>query len=121
MQKKLITLAEDDEDLAILLRLHLKSIGYPSVNFSTIGETTSFLIHKKSGLLLMDNHLADGLAMDHLGAIKAATPDIPIVLMTADYLEDLVSHENYCFLDAVLLKPFAPESLNAVIEKAVTM
>ena len=120
MHEKFITVAEDDADLAIILQLHLKSIGYPSVNFSSIGEATSFVYQKKSGLLLIDNHLTDGIAIDYVGSIKNTTPGIPIILMTADYIEDLVEHENYCFLDGLLLKPFAPESLNAVIEKAAT-
>jgi DNA-binding NtrC family response regulator len=118
MNKKLIVLAEDDQDLSYILTLHLNKLGYTTVNFQLISDVKSFLRRKKPSLVLMDNHLTDGMALDHISRIKTFAPKVTIILMTADFLHDLREHKNYCFLDGLLLKPFPPEKLNDILEKA---
>lgn len=118
MEEKLIVLAEDDLDLSYLLGLHLNKLGYTTVKFELIKDVKSFLRRRTPGLVLMDNHLTDGMALDHISRIKTVAPKAAIILMTADFIHDLQEHKNYCFLDGLLLKPFRPESLNDILEKA---
>ena len=118
MEEKLIVLAEDDLDLSYILNLHLSKLGYTTVNFQLISDVKSFLRKRKPGLVLMDNHLTDGTALDHINRIKMFAPKVLIILMTADFIHDLCDHKNYCFLDGLLLKPFPPERLNDILEKA---
>jgi DNA-binding NtrC family response regulator len=118
MEEKLIVLAEDDQDLSYILGIHLNKLGYTTVNFQLISDVKSFLRRRKPYLVIMDNHLTDGMTLDHISRIKTVAPKVSIILMTADFIHDVREHKNYCFLDGLLLKPFPPERLNDVLEKA---
>jgi DNA-binding NtrC family response regulator len=118
MEEKLIVLAEDDQDLSYILGIHLNKLGYTTVNFQLISDVKSFLRRRKPYLVIMDNHLTDGMTLDHISRIKTVAPKVSIILMTADFIHDVREHKNYCFLDGLLLKPFPPERLNDILEKA---
>jgi response regulator of citrate/malate metabolism len=90
------------------------------VNFQLISDVKSFLRRRKPYLVIMDNHLTDGMTLDHISRIKTVAPKVSIILMTADFIHDVREHKNYCFLDGLLLKPFPPERLNDILEKAAT-
>jgi DNA-binding NtrC family response regulator len=120
MEEKLIVLAEDDQDLSYILGIHLNKLGYTTVNFQLISDVKSFLRRRKPYLVIMDNHLTDGMTLDHISRIKTVAPKVSIILMTADFIHDVREHKNYCFLDGLLLKPFPPERLNDILEKAAT-
>lgn len=113
-------IVDDDLDLGLILQLHLNGEGFKTIFLQSISEATMYLNSSHPTLLLVDNHLTDGVALDHVGKIKTSTPDLPIVLMTADFIEELRSHQNYGYLDGLLLKPFAPEILNQVLHHVIT-
>jgi DNA-binding NtrC family response regulator len=114
--KQLILIAEDDEDLCHLLEIHIRSKGYQTIIVQSIQETQSCLTSQSPSMVLLDNNLNDGRAMDYVEKLKAISPGLPIVLMTADFIQDLRQSQHYTCLDGVLLKPFTPESLNKVLE-----
>jgi DNA-binding response OmpR family regulator len=120
MGKNEIVIVEDDLDLGLILQLHLQGNGFKTIFLQSISEATSYLTYQHPTLLLVDNHLTDGTALDHIGEFKTSTPDLSIVLMTADFIEELRGHQNYNCLDGLLLKPFAPEILNQVLQHAIT-
>jgi response regulator of citrate/malate metabolism len=120
MEKNEIMIVEDDLDLGLILQLHLQGNGFKTIFLQSISETTTYLTYEQPTLLLVDNHLTDGTALDHIGEFKTSTPDLSIVLMTADFLEELQNHQNYGYLDGLLLKPFAPEILNQVLQHAIS-
>jgi DNA-binding response OmpR family regulator len=119
MEKNEIMIVEDDLDLGLILQLHLNGHGFKTIFLQSISEATTYLSYEHPVLLLVDNHLTDGTALDYIGEFKTFTPDLPIVLMTADFIEELRCHQNYSYLDGLLLKPFAPEILDQVVHHAI--
>ncbi len=115
--KRTILIAEDDPDLSHLLELHLRSRGYVARCVRSIREAESSLSETRPAMILLDNNLPDGLAIQSLDKFRSHAADIPIVLMTADFLHDVRGHEQYGAIDAILLKPFTSDRLNHILDQ----
>lgn len=55
--------------------------------------------------------------MDHIDRFKSGSPGVPMVLMTADFIQDLRKSQGYLSFDGLLLKPFSPDKLDVVLER----
>jgi DNA-binding response OmpR family regulator len=114
---QLILIVENDTDLCHLLELHIRSKGYKTISVHSIKETESLLLDKQPSMVLLDNNLDDGIGMDHIEKLKATSPEMSVVLMTADYIQDLRKSRHYPEIDGLLLKPFSPDKLNEVLNR----
>ena len=113
--KNVILIVENDKDLSRLLTMHLQSKGYSTLAVDSIKEAELLLSNPGLTLMLIDNHLEDGLAIDHVEHFKSCSPGTPIVMMTADYIQDIRKSTQFKSLDGILLKPFTPASLNEIL------
>lgn len=113
--KNVILIVENDQDLSRLLTMHLRRKGYSTLSVDSLKGAESLLSNPGLTLMLIDNHLEDGLAIDHVEHFKSRSPGTPIVMMTADYIQDIRKSKQFNSLDGILLKPFSPDSLNDIL------
>jgi DNA-binding response OmpR family regulator len=114
--KGTILIVDDDRDLCKLLSMYLRKIGYTTTCLHALNDV-EFHLQDNPILILLDNQLDDGIGLDFISHFKRSCPDVPIVLMTADYVTDLKKKADFVCIDGLLLKPFTTRSLDQVLER----
>lgn len=112
---------EDEALNRALLRAMLGRSGDPRVSTAvlheaaTLGEARRLLSDREVDLILLDVRLPDGNGLDLVREIKARTPALGVVVMSASVLPDEREHALHSGCDAFLGKPYAAaELLDAV-------
>lgn len=115
----LILLVEDKESMALMLSETLKVGGYESLWAKDGREAFHRLKEKKFDLVLTDLKLPYKTGLDVLNEVKERSPMTPVILMTAfgtvETAVKAVKDGAYDFLT----KPFDPDHLLLIIEKAL--
>jgi two-component system, OmpR family, response regulator len=116
MSKIKILLAEDDENLGVLLREYLKAKSFEADLFGDGEKAFKSFMKTNYDLCLLDvmMPIKDGfsLAKD----IRAINQDIPIIFLTAKSLKDDVIEGFRIGADDYITKPFSMEELLVRIE-----
>lgn len=113
--KKLIYVADDQEDIRTLVTMFLESDGYDVVAFATGDELYKEFINKPCDLMILDIMMpgTDGLTICNRVRQKST---VPIILLTAkdtdsDYIAGIsLGSDDY------LTKPFRPTLLNIKVK-----
>jgi EAL domain-containing protein (putative c-di-GMP-specific phosphodiesterase class I)/CheY-like chemotaxis protein len=120
MNGKKILLVEDDEDLAHLIKILLRSHQY-EVDTAMTGERALDLVREHQDLVLLDRGLPDMEGMEICRKIRedGRTRSIPVIMLTGrsspvDKLEGL-----YIGADEYITKPFECEELLARVEAVI--
>lgn len=118
---KPILVVEDSEDLLLLMKLTLESVGYQVETATSGKEAISTIFEVQPLLILMDIMMPniDGLEVSR--SIKEAwsDQDLPILLVSAiDRLEDKQLETSKA--DGILYKPFNLDDLISRVEELVT-
>lgn len=84
MHKKIILIVDDDQSFIDCLRTVLTSLGKIETA-NTIAEAEKYIADNKPNIILLDNHLPDGLGIKLLKKLKSRheMKNIPIILITA--------------------------------------
>lgn len=107
---------EDNDELADLLVRGLRSAGYASDRFSTVGEARNALATTSYAALILDLGLPDGDGLAVLRELRHRHDSTPVLLLTArGGLHDKVTGFRDG-ADDYLVKPFALEELIARLE-----
>ncbi len=111
-----ILLAEDDENLGILLRNYLTAKSYETVLFTDGKKALGAFPAGAFGLCLLDIMMPemDGLTLAR--EIRIISPDIPIIFVTAKSQKDDVIEGFKSGADDYITKPFSMEELLYRIE-----
>lgn len=110
-----LLLIEDNDRLAGFVGRALEDAGFAVDHCMTAGEGEAALSTARYAVLLLDLGLPDDDGMNLLRRIRATTPAMPILVLTArDGIDDRVNGLN-AGADDYLLKPFAMEELTARI------
>lgn len=111
-----ILLAEDDENLGILLRNYLNAKNYETMLFNN-GKLALEAFPKGSfGLCLLDIMMPEMDGLTLAGEIRSLNPSIPIIFLTAKSQEDDVIDGFKSGADDYMTKPFSMEELLYRIE-----
>lgn len=109
-----LLLVEDDPVLGCGLRDYLRYRGHVVDWLTTLGQASA-AISDPIDMILLDWRLPDGSGVEWLGALRARGLELPVVIMTArDTLNDRIRGLD-SGADDYLVKPFAPEELEARI------
>jgi two-component system OmpR family response regulator len=109
-----LLLVEDDPVLGGGLRDYLRYRGHVVDWLTTLGQASA-AISDPVDMILLDWRLPDGSGVEWLGALRARGSVLPVVIMTArDTLNDRIRGLDGG-ADDYLVKPFAPEELEARI------
>lgn len=110
-----ILIVDDEVDICYFLSRNLNRKSYDASYVNTLREARTAISEKNPAILLLDNHLPDGLGMDFASEVKRDHPGLKIVMITAhDTPNDRsIAHKNG--IDCFLSKPFMmTEVFNAI-------
>ena len=118
---KPILVVEDSEDLSLLMKLTLESVGYEVETAASGKEAISTIFEVEPLLILMDIMMpgVDGLQVSRSIKEDWADRNLPILLVSAlDRLEDKQLKNSKA--DGILYKPFNLDDLICRVEELVT-
>ncbi|HHP7231223.1 MAG TPA: PleD family two-component system response regulator [Xenococcaceae cyanobacterium] len=107
-----ILIVEDSEDLSLLMKLTLESVGYKVVTANNAEEAISSVAKEQPQLILMDIMMpqTNGLTVSRSIKENVTNQSLPILLVSAiDRLKDQQLAESKA--DGILYKPFDLEDL----------
>src|ERR1700749_905521 len=116
-----VLIIDDSTEICILVSHILKSIQLTSHSVHTLLDAVLYLVKNRYPVILLDNHLPDGLGIDFIKYIKKASPHSKIIMITAyDNVETKTKAEEMG-ADLFIAKPFTKAILcEAVIEMLKT-
>lgn len=120
--KKLVLLLEDDPVQLRMLALHVEAIGLRAVKTSTIAEANQQLSEQPIDLAVLDVHLPDGNGLDFASKIDEdpQRAGMPIVILSSSPPEDIVRKTRACGGLYFIGKPYDPNVLMTIVEKAMS-
>ncbi len=112
-------IVEDDTDICYLLTGILKQKKMASTFVNTLADAMKSLENNIPDILILDNHLPDGLGVEFISFLKENYPTTGIIMITAhdtgpDQLNALNKGADY-----FLGKPFTRTAMAATLEKFV--
>lgn len=113
---KTILLIEDEQDLAKLVTLNLKSMNHAVVHCTTLEQASQVIANKQVDLILMDRMLPDGDGITLCQQIREAGNELPCMLLTAKDSEADVVLGLESGADDYLVKPFSVLELRARVK-----
>jgi DNA-binding response OmpR family regulator len=113
-----LLVADDDEDILMLVQLRLSRSGYEVVVARDGEEALRLTREKQPDLAVLDWMMPKASGLEVLRAIRAdaATREIPVVLLTARASEADIQEGLDAGADDYIAKPFSPQELAARIE-----
>jgi len=114
-----ILVVDDDKSVTGALDFILRDAGYQVVTTNSIGEAKSVLSNRSFDLVITDLRLADGTGIELITHIKQQTPNTEVILMTAfgstEVTIEAIKRGAYYYLE----KPYPPDRLLALVERAL--
>jgi len=116
--KKLQALIIDDEvDICYLLKGMLRQKNIDASYVTTLADAEAHLQKNDPPVIFLDNHLSDGMGIDHIARIKKEHPASFIIMITA---HDTSIDREIAYKEGVdffIGKPFTREMILKTIEK----
>jgi DNA-binding response OmpR family regulator len=116
--KKLQALIIDDEvDICYLLKGMLRQKNIDASYVTTLADAEAHLKKNDPPVIFLDNHLSDGMGIDHIARIKKEHPASCIIMITA---HDTSTDREIAYKEGVdffIGKPFTREMILRTIEK----
>src|SRR5881409_218499 len=114
-----VLIIDDERPVLMTLEALLKRYGYQVETAPTATQGLKLLKSKSPTLVLLDLRLPDADGLEMLDRIKSELPDVQVIILTAhDSLHNAIESIKrgaYHFIS----KPYAPEELLSLIEKAL--
>jgi DNA-binding NtrC family response regulator len=114
-----ILIVDDDKSVTGALATILTEAGYETLGANSLVQAKSILTTRSFDLVLVDLRLADGTGIDLIAHIKQQTPDTEVILMTAfgsiEVTIEAIKSGAYYYLE----KPFPPDRLLPLVERAL--
>ena len=114
-----ILLVEDDASIAIVITAALEAEGLSVTACDTIAERDRQLADGKFGALVTDVMLPDGDGIETLDEVRAAHPDMPIVILSAQNTLDTAVRATERGAFEYFPKPFDIDDLARTVRQAV--
>ncbi len=119
MEMENVLIIDDEVDICYFLKRNLDRKDYTTTFVNTLKEALKLMEEHRPNVVLLDNHLPDGLGLDFAEQVKRNYPDIKIVMITAhDTPIDRFS-ANKNGVDYFLSKPFMMKEVYSALD-AVT-
>jgi DNA-binding NtrC family response regulator len=120
-QAKKILVVDDEPSVTGSLRLILGEAGYDVSTAHSVADSANLLKQTKVDLVITDLRLSDGTGIELITHIKANTPDIEVILMTGygsiDVTIEAIKAGAYYYLE----KPYTPDRLFALVDRALQL
>jgi DNA-binding NtrC family response regulator len=114
-----ILVVDDEASVTGALKLVLEDAGYEVLTAQSIAEANRLLTGRYFDLIITDFRLSDATGIDLLAQIKRDSPDTEVILMSAygslDITIEAIKRGAFYYLE----KPYAPDSLLALVKRAL--
>lgn len=114
-----ILVVDDDKSVTGALAAILTEAGYETLTTNSLVQAKSILSSRSFDLVLVDLRLTDGTGIDLIVHLKDQTPDTEVILMTAFGSIEVTIEAIKCGAYYYLEKPFPPDRLLALVERAL--
>ena len=114
-----ILVVDDERSVTGALELILRDSGYQVLTSNSVAEATDVLNHGYFDLVITDFRLSDATGIDLITHIKRETPDTEVILMTAYGSLDITIEAIKCGAYYYLEKPYTPDRLVTLVERAL--
>ena len=111
-----VLVADDDAAMRMLCRVNLELEGFRVLEARTLGEARRALEDDPPDLVLLDVHIAGEDGRDLLEELRASDSPVKIVMLTGSVD---VTLGRFDAADRVVVKPFEPLELVAVVRQLV--
>ncbi len=111
-----ILIVDDEPDICYFLSINLAKRGFDTTVSNTLADAEKEIRNEPPTVLLLDNHLPDGMGVDFLNNINALYPEMKIIMITAhDSAQDRSKayHNGSSFF---LSKPFTIAAVNKILD-----
>lgn len=116
-KKPPVLIIDDEVDICYLLRGIMKLKNIEADYVTSLAEAEIKLQKANPSVIFLDNHLSDGMGMDHIRRFKKEYPSASIVMITA-YDTPLDREKAYKEgVDFFIGKPFTREIIFKTLEK----
>lgn len=121
MPRKRILVVDDEVSVTGALEIIFGEQGYTVETAGTIASAIRLLSKRSFDLVLTDFRLPDATGMELIQSVKRDTPETEVILITAqgsiDIAIEAIKHGAYYYLE----KPFTPEQVTALAERALQL
>jgi DNA-binding NtrC family response regulator len=118
---KKILIVDDEPSVTEALELILGDAGFEVLTAAGFAESARILQQKPVDLVITDLRLSDASGIDLINHIKQHTPDIEVILMTGygslDVTIEAIKAGAYYYLE----KPYTPDRLFALVDRALQL
>ena len=114
-----ILLVEDDASIALVINTALEAEGFTVTCCDSVAERDRLLAANQYALLLTDVMLTDGDGLETLGAVRAAAPDLPIIVLSAQNTLDTAVRASDTGAFEYFPKPFDLDELVSTVRAAL--
>ncbi len=119
--KKLILIADDEEELRNILSIRLSESGYAAVGASNGEEVVSMAKENKPKLIIMDIMMpgVDGMVASQQLKEDASTKDIPLIFLTGLQDKNTESPDHWSGNNIIFAKPYEFNELLIAVKKLI--
>jgi two-component system, NtrC family, nitrogen regulation response regulator GlnG len=114
-----ILLVEDDASIAIVITAALEAEGFGVVRCDSIAERDRLLAERRFSALVTDVILTDGDGIATIDRVRAADPDLPIIILSAQNTLDTAVRATDTGAFEYFPKPFDIDELARTVRQAV--
>jgi len=111
-----VLVVDDEPSLRLLCRVNLELEGFRVLEARTLGEARRALEDDPPDLVLLDVHIAGEDGRDLLEELRASESPVKVVMLTGSVD---VTLSRFDAADRVVVKPFEPLELVAVVRELV--
>lgn len=114
-----VLLVEDDPGIALVITAALEAEGFAVTRCDSVAERDLLLAEHSFDALVTDVILTDGDGIETLGAVRAAAPDMPIIILSAQNTLDTAVRASDTGAFEYFPKPFDIDELARTVRQAV--
>ncbi|MFM6950608.1 MAG: sigma-54-dependent transcriptional regulator [Novosphingobium sp.] len=114
-----VLLVEDDTSIAIVITAALEAEGFAVVRCDSIAERDRLLGERRFSALVTDVMLIDGDGIATIDRVRAADPDLPIIILSAQNTLDTAVRATDTGAFEYFPKPFDIDELARTVRQAV--
>jgi len=120
-KQPVVLVADDEEDIKVVLRMFLEAVGYEVVTAFDGLDALEQIKSAKPDVVLMDIMMPviDGIEVVRQMKATPGIRDIPVVMLTAAAQSDMVERAIQAGAADYIVKPFEPETVQRAIEKVL--
>src|ERR1043165_6800349 len=118
---KKILVVDDEPSVTGSLEMILSEAGYEVFIASTFKDSIKILGESRVDLVITDLRLSDATGIDLIKHVKQTTPEVEVILMTGygslDITIEAIKAGAYYYLE----KPYTPDRLFALVDRALQL